>query len=125
MLAELAEVVVGVETRSQTHTAAVVDAGPWSLPRRRGLRHARHRPDTGVLGARRCGTGSSVPETADQPRFAPVALCRLQRDERTRTRIYTERRRAEGKTDREIKRCLKRYIARELNPRPESPPLAP
>jgi transposase len=47
----------------------------------------------------------------------------VQRDERTR--IYAERRRAEGKTDREIKRCLKRYIARELNPRPESPPLAP
>jgi transposase len=53
----------------------------------------------------------------------PFSLCRLQRDERTR--IYAERRRAEGKTDREIKRCLKRYIARELNPRPESPPLAP
>jgi transposase len=50
----------------------------------------------------------------------PFSLCRLQRDERTR--IYAERRRAEGKTDREIKRCLKRYIARELNPRPESRP---
>jgi transposase len=41
------------------------------------------------------------------------------------TRAYAERRRAEGKTDREIKRCPKRYIARELNPRPDSPPLAP
>ena len=31
-----------------------------------------------------------------------------------RTRAYLERRRAEGLTDREIRRCLKRYIAREL-----------
>jgi transposase len=30
------------------------------------------------------------------------------------TRDYTDRRRAQGKTDREIRRCLKRYIAREL-----------
>jgi hypothetical protein len=31
-----------------------------------------------------------------------------------RTREYVLRRRAEGHTDREIRRCLKRYIAREL-----------
>ena len=30
------------------------------------------------------------------------------------TKDYFERRRSEGKTDREIRRCLKRYIAREL-----------
>lgn len=30
------------------------------------------------------------------------------------TRAYLARRRAEGKTDREIRRCLKRYIARQL-----------
>jgi transposase len=41
-----------------------------------------------------------------------VVLSRLQRDERTRA--YADRRRAEGKTDREIKRCLARYVAREL-----------
>jgi transposase len=51
-----------------------------------------------------------------------VALCRLHRDERTRA--YADRRRAEGRTDREIKRCIKRYIARELYRRLESPPLA-
>jgi transposase len=51
-----------------------------------------------------------------------VTLTRLRRDERTRA--YAERRRAEGKTDREIKRCLKRYIARELYRRLESPPSA-
>jgi transposase len=31
-----------------------------------------------------------------------------------RTRAYVARRRAEGKTDRETRRALKRYIAREL-----------
>ncbi|MFD8387561.1 IS110 family transposase [Streptomyces sp. NPDC059679] len=30
------------------------------------------------------------------------------------TRAYADRRRAEGKTDREIRRCLKRYLARRL-----------
>jgi transposase len=51
-----------------------------------------------------------------------VVLTRLRRDERTRA--YADRRRAQGKTDREIKRCLKRYTARELYRRLESPPLA-
>jgi transposase len=51
-----------------------------------------------------------------------IALCRLQRD--PRTRAYADRRRAQGKTDREIKRCLKRYIARELYRHLETPPAA-
>jgi transposase len=41
-----------------------------------------------------------------------IALCRLRYD--PATRAYADRRRAEGKTDREIRRCLKRYIARQL-----------
>jgi transposase len=41
-----------------------------------------------------------------------IAITRIQRDKTTRA--YVERRRAEGKTDREIRRCLKRYIARQL-----------
>ena len=41
-----------------------------------------------------------------------VVLSRVQHDKETR--VYVERRRAEGKTDREIKRCLKRYVARRL-----------
>ena len=41
------------------------------------------------------------------------------------TRAYAERRRAEGKTDREIRRCIKRYLARHLyrlltNPPPQT-----
>jgi transposase len=41
-----------------------------------------------------------------------IALTRCRCD--PRTRAYLARRRAEGKTDREIRRCLTRYIAREL-----------
>jgi hypothetical protein len=48
-----------------------------------------------------------------------IALSRLLHD--PDTRAYAERRRAEGKTDREIKRCLKRYIARQLYRQLENP----
>jgi transposase len=41
-----------------------------------------------------------------------IAVCRMRRDERTRT--YVAKRTAEGKTKKEIIRCLKRYIAREV-----------
>jgi transposase len=41
-----------------------------------------------------------------------VARTRMRCDERTRA--YVERRTAEGKSDREIRRCLKRYIARQM-----------
>lgn len=49
------------------------------------------------------------------------------------TRAYVERRRGEGKTDREIRRCLKRYITRQLyrtlnnttaQPAPQRTPIA-
>jgi transposase len=49
-----------------------------------------------------------------------IVLSRLRYD--PTTRAYAERRRAEGKTDREIKRCLKRYIARDLYKLLENPP---
>ena len=40
-----------------------------------------------------------------------IAVCRLRYCDRTRA--YAQRRTAEGKTKREIIRCLKRHIARE------------
>lgn len=49
-----------------------------------------------------------------------IALSRLRHD--PDTLAYAENRRAEGKTDREIKRCLKRYIARRLYRQLENPP---
>jgi transposase len=41
-----------------------------------------------------------------------IALTRIKHD--PETRAYAERRKEEGKTPREIKRCLKRYLARRL-----------
>lgn len=48
-----------------------------------------------------------------------IALQRLRHD--PTTRAYAERRRSQGLTDREIKRCLKRYIARQLYRQLEQP----
>lgn len=55
-----------------------------------------------------------------------IAVVRLRYDDRTRE--YAERKRSEGKSKKEILRCLKRYIAREvfkalLNPRGTETPL--
>ncbi|WP_410575411.1 transposase [Amycolatopsis sp. cmx-4-61] len=49
-----------------------------------------------------------------------IALARLQHD--PATRAYADHRRHQGKTDRDIKRCLKRYIARQLFRQLEHPP---
>jgi len=49
-----------------------------------------------------------------------IVLSRLRYD--PETRAYVERRRAEGKTAPEIRRCLKRYIARQLYRQLENPP---
>lgn len=43
-----------------------------------------------------------------------ISLIRMRSDPRTRQ--YVEKRTAEGRTEREIQRCLKRYIAREVFP---------
>jgi transposase len=48
-----------------------------------------------------------------------IALNRMRYD--ATTRAYVERRRADGRTDREIRRCLKRYIARQLYRQLEQP----
>lgn len=49
-----------------------------------------------------------------------IVLSRLRYD--PTTRAYAERRRAEGKSDREIKRCLKRFVTRQLYRQLENPP---
>lgn len=51
-----------------------------------------------------------------------VVLSRQRYDQSTRD--YTARRTAQGKTPREIKRCLKRYIARDLYRLLEHPTIA-
>jgi transposase len=50
-----------------------------------------------------------------------IVLTRLRLD--PATRAYAERRRAQGKTDREIRRCLGRYVTRQLYRQLESVPL--
>lgn len=52
-----------------------------------------------------------------------IVLTRLRLD--PATRAYAERRRAQGKTDREIRRCLGRYVTRQLYRQLETEPLAP
>ena len=52
-----------------------------------------------------------------------IVMVRLTCDQRTRN--YLTRRRAEGNTGREIIRCLKRYIAREIYTLITSPPSVP
>ena len=78
--------------------------------------------------ARQCATTSTAEVTESQPGAAHVlALGRMSWDERTRE--YVLRRTAEGKSKREILRCLKRYAAREIyrtltaTPTALSPPL--
>jgi transposase len=51
-----------------------------------------------------------------------IATIRMHRD--PATRAYAQRRRAQGKTNAEIKRCLKRYIARQLYRQLEAGPPA-
>lgn len=43
-----------------------------------------------------------------------IVMVRMRRD--AATRAYVERRQAEGLSRREIMRCLKRYLARQLHP---------
>jgi transposase len=52
-----------------------------------------------------------------------IVLTRIRHDQRTRD--YVERRTSEGKTSREIRRCLKRYIARDLYRTLENAPRTP
>ena len=48
-----------------------------------------------------------------------IVLCRMRTDPRTRT--YVERRTGEGLSKREVMRCLKRYVAREIYRVPTAP----
>jgi transposase len=91
--------------RSQAAFAMLCGAAP--LPASSG-RTQRHRLNRGGDRQANCA-------------FYRIVLCRLRWD--PRTRVYAQRRTAEGLGKKEIIRCLKRYVAREvytalLNPRP-------
>ena len=74
-------------------------AGAAPLPATSGQNQNRHRLNYG--GDRRINSALYM-----------VAVTRLRQD--PATRAYMERRLAEGKTKREVIRCLKRYIARRV-----------
>jgi transposase len=84
--------------RVRSEAAFAMLAGVAPIPASSGLR-TRHRLNRS--GDRQLNRALHV-----------VVLSRTRYDQRTRD--YIDRRRTEGKTDREIRRCLKRYIARDL-----------
>ena len=84
--------------RSEAASAALAGVNP--IPASSG-NTARHRLNGGDRGLNRA--------------LHMVVIMRMTRD--PDTRAYVERRRAEGRTTKEIRRCLKRYLARQPYPR--------
>jgi transposase len=82
--------------RSESALAHLCGAAPIPASSGRTRRHRLHRG--GDRGANHA--------------LHTIALCRLRYD--TRTRAYATRRTAEGLSSKDILRCLKRYIAREV-----------
>jgi transposase len=89
----------------------LVPSGP--LPQRRRLRHAgRGSADSGLQRQTvRVRLNRSGDRQLNQALHV-IVLTRLRYD--PATRAYAQRRRAQGKTNRESKRCLVRYLARQL-----------
>jgi hypothetical protein len=85
----------------------------WPLPLRRRLRDAgRAAPIPASSGqTMRYRLNRSGDRQLNQALHV-VVMTRLRTD--PATQAYAERRRAQGKTNREIKRCLVRYVARQL-----------
>lgn len=98
MLADEVDNVIGVDTHRDTNTAQVVAAGVAPVPASSGqtVRHRLNRSGDRQLNRA----------------LHTIAMSRLQHD--PDTRAYARRRQEEGKTSREIRRCLKRYLARRL-----------
>lgn len=88
----------GQPGRIRNEAAFAMLAGTAPIPASSGLT-TRHRLNR--FGDRRLNSAIHT-----------VAVTRLRCDERTKT--YAKGRLAQGKTDRDIRRCLKRYITREL-----------
>ncbi len=101
-----------------THHAATLLVRGRGQPRAPGQRSFFRQPLRSL--ACRCLLGQSGPASAQpwrQPgcqRRALHMICVVRMGSDRRTRSYVARRTAEGKSKREIMRCLKRYIAREV-----------
>ena len=112
-----------------TASAPTSPANCWSPPATTPTGCAPRPRSPCSAASPRCPPRPGAPAPPAQPRRGPpgqralyrIVLCRLRWD--PRTRAYAERRTAEGLTKKEIIRCLKRYVAREvytalLNPQP-------
>nr|WP_237507354.1 transposase [Pseudomonas aeruginosa] len=84
--------------RNETALAALCGVSPLQAPSGKTIRHRLNR------GGERSANNA----------LWTIALVRMRGD--IRTQAYVERRTREGRTTREIHRCLKRYIVRELYP---------
>jgi transposase len=87
----------------------------WPLPQRRRLRHARRAATIPASSGQTVRVRVRLNRSGDRQlnqALHLVVLTRLRYD--PATRAYAQRRRAQGKTNREIKRCLVRYVARQL-----------
>lgn len=94
--------------RSEASFAALCGAGPIEASSGRAVRHRLNR------GGDRAANNA----------LWRIATVRLRCGDE-RTAAYAARRRAEGKNDREIIRCLKRCIAREVHALLTNPPTVP
>lgn len=106
IVADVAELVLGADTHRDTHEIELMS------PTGRVLATARIVPipaSSGRATRHRLNQGG---DRALNRALHFIALTRMRCCERTRA--YVARRRAEGKSYREIRRCLKRYIAREI-----------
>ena len=91
------------------------------LPHRCRLRHARRAAPIPASSGQtvRVRLNRSGDRQLNQALYT-VVLTRLRTD--PATRAYALRRRAQGKTNRKIKRCLVRYVARQLYRQLETQP---
>lgn len=94
MLAGLIDHVVGVDTHRDAHAAAVCD------------------PTGGVLAESQVAADAFGGDRQLNRALHTIVLSRLAHH--PETRAYAARRAGEGRTPREIRRCLKRFVARRL-----------
>ena len=103
-------------TRRRTHRRrrrALRLVASRTVPQRRRVRQPRRRRAARSSSGSPPGTGSADAAIGNSTERSTSSRCRAC-STTPRPRPTPQRRRAEGKTDREIKRCLKRYIARQL-----------
>ena len=113
----LTETSLRVGPPTPLHAEAPTDGGGWRQPRA-----ARHRGIVrpvvrGSAPSRLFGQDEPPPAEPRRDRIANnalwrIVLVRMRFDERTR--YYVERRTKEGLSKKEIMRCLKRYVARDV-----------